>query len=466
MPQSTENQLRFEPLDGLTVRADFDGGALSSDFGPLLLRSVDRQVGLSERLAGALADDRHPSYVTHSTSDLIAQRVYQIACAYEDGNDADELRHDPVFQMGMGRQPLAEASELASGATLSRLENAASSKDAYRMAAAFVDQFLASYAEPPEAIVLDMDHTDDATHGQQALAFYNQHYGGFCYLPLLLFEGLSGKFITAALRPGKRPSGAENARIIKRVLRRIRQAWPDTHILLRGDGHFANPELMALTEQDPNLDFLFGLAGNSRLNRIAEPYLEANRRKHATRCEQARRRGDAPPQATRTYEELAYAASSWPIQPRVIVKAEVMSLGANPRYVVTSLSEPDPELLYQELYTARGQDENFIKMVKNDLAADRTSASRFWANQMRLLFSCAAYVLHHTLRTEVLAHTELSRAQPTSVILKLFKLAVRVVPYKDRIKLHLPTGCPVQGLLHQAAEILYQVRRPPRPQPT
>jgi hypothetical protein len=465
MPQSTENQLRFEPVDGLTVRADFDGGALSSDFGPLLLRSVDCQIGLTERLASTLTDDRHPSYVTHSTSDLIAQRVYQIACAYEDGNDANTLRHDPIFQMGMGRRPLAADSELASGATLSRLENATSREDAYRMGAAFVDQFLASYAEPPETIVLDMDHTDDTTHGQQALSFYNHHYGGFCYLPLMLFEGLSGRFITAALRPGKRPSGAENASIIKRVLHRIRQAWPDTHILLRGDGHFANPELMALTEQDPNLDFLFGLAGNSRLNRLAEPYLEANRRKHATRCEQARRLGEAPPQATRTYEELAYAAKSWPFQPRVVVKAEVMSLGANPRYVVTSLTEPAPEVLYQELYTARGQDENFIKMVKNDLAADRTSASGFWANQMRLLFSCAAYVLHHALRTQVLAHTELSRAQPTSVILKLFKLAVRVVPYKDRIKLHLPTGCPVQGLLHQATEILYQAGRSIRPQP-
>ena len=436
---------------------------MASDFGPLLLRSVDRQIGLTERMAEAFADNRHPSYITHSTSDLIAQRVYQIASAYEDGNDANELRHDPVFQMGLNRRPLAEGSELASGATLSRLENTASSMDAYRLASAFVDQFLASYAEPPEAIVLAMDHTDDATHGQQALAFYNHHYRSFCYLPLLLFEGLSGRFITAALRPGKRPSGAENASIIKRVLRRIREAWPNTHILLRGDGHFANPELMALTEGDPYLDFLFGLAGNSRLNRLAESYLDANRKHHAARRNEAHRLGEPAPQATRTYEELAYAAGSWPFQPRVVVKAEVMSLGANPRYVVTSLTEPDPELLYRELYTSRGQDENFIKMVKNDLAADRTSASGFWANQMRLLFSCAAYVLHHALRTEVLAHTELSRAQPTSVILKLFKLAVRVVRYKDRIHLHLPTGCPVQGLLHQTTEILYRVRRPPRP---
>lgn len=465
MSQSTKNPLRFESINGLTVRADFDGGALSSDIGPLMLRSVDRQIGLTERLAGAIADPRHPSYIDHSMADLVAQRIYQIACAYEDGNDANSLRHDPVFQMGLERRPLDEGNELASGATLSRLENAASRKDAYRMAAAFVDQFLASYSEPPEAIVLDMDHTDDATHGQQALSFYNHHYGGYCFLPLLLFEGLSGQFITAALRPGKRPTGVENASILKRVLRRIRQTWPDTRILLRGDGHFANPELMALATADPETDFLFGLAGNSRLNRLAQPAIEANRHRHAARCDQARRLGEAPPRATRTYEELDYAAGSWPVRPRVIVKAEVMGLGANPRFVVTSLTEPDPELVYRELYTARGQDENFIKAVKNDLAADRTSAAGFWANHLRLLFSCGAYVLHHALRTEVLAHTELARAQPSTVIMKLFKLAVRVVRYTDRVKLHLPTGCPLQELLHQATEILYRIRRAPRPQP-
>ncbi|HYW76923.1 MAG TPA: IS1380 family transposase [Gammaproteobacteria bacterium] len=453
--------IRFKPVAGQTVRGDFDGGALSSDLGPLLLRSVDEQIGLTERLAAAIADQRHPAYVTHPVADLLAQRIYQVASAYEDGNDANTLRFDPMFQMGLGRQPLDEDSALASGATFSRLENAVSAKDIYRMAAGFVDQFIAGYAEPPDAIVVDMDHTDDATHGQQAFCFYNHHYGGYCYLPLLLFEGLSGRFITAALRPGKRPSGAENAMIIKRVLARLRQAWPDTHILLRGDSHFANPELMALTVDDPLTDFLFGLGGNARLNRLAAPILENTQRQHAERCREAARLGARPPQATRTYEELTYAAGSWPITPRVILKAEVMALGANPRYVVTSLTDPDPEMLYATLYTARGEDENYIKALKNDLSADRTSDSGFLANHLRLFYAAAAYVLHHSLRTEVLAHTELAQAQPSTVIVKLFKIAVRVVRCKDRIKLHLPTGCPVAGLLTRVTEILYRVNLPP-----
>lgn len=254
--------------------------------------------------------------------------------------------------------------------------------------------------------------------------------------------------------------------IISRVLRRLRQAWPDTHILLRGDSHFSNPELMALAVDDPLTDFLFGLGGNAKLNRLAATTLAANQQWHARRCREAERLGIAAPQATRTYTELTYAAGSWPITPRVILKAEAMALGMNPRFIVTSLTEPEPELLYSELYTARGQDENYIKVLKNDLAADRTSDSAFVANHLRLFYAAAAYVLHHSLRRDVLQHTELAQAQPSTVIVKLFKIAVRVVRYKDRIKLHLPTGCPVARLLQRVAEILYRVQSPPLgPQP-
>jgi len=428
----------------------------------MILRGVDRQIGLTERLAEAFSDRRHGSYVKHPLRTLFAQRTYQIACAYEDGNDANALRSDPVFKLGLEQRPLDKDNDLASAPTFSRLENGASTKDIYRLAQAFVDQFIASYAKPPKLIVLDMDHSEDATHGQQQLSFYNHHYRSYCYLPLFLFEGISGKFITAALRPGKRPKGAENAMIVGRVLKRLRAAWPETHIVLRGDGHFANPELMALALDDPHTDFIFGLTGNAVLSRLAAPFLETNRRHHEIACENARKTDSPMPHATRTYHEVDYQAGSWPQAFRVVLKAEVMSLGDNPRFVVTSLEQPTPELLYRELYCARGQDENFIKMVKNDLASDRTSDHRFLANHLRLFFSCAAYVLHHALRTEVLAHTELARAQPATVILKLFKLAVRVVQYKDRIKLHLPTHCPVKSLLYTVTEILFQAR-PPTP---
>ncbi len=390
----------------------------------------------------------------------MAQRIYQIAFGYEEGNDANALRKDARFKLGVDRKPPDPDSDLASAPTFSRLENAATPRNVYRMAHAFIDQFIASYPKPPAVIVLDMDHSEDATHGQQELAFYNHHYRNHCYLPLFIFEGLSGKFVTAALRAGKRLTGAENAMIFKRVLKRLRTAWPDTHIVLRGDGHFANPELMQFALDDPHTDFIFGLTGNRVLSHFAQPLLEATRKQHEVRCENARRTQGALPHSTRTYHEVDYAAHSWPQTFRVVLKAEVMSLGDNPRYVVTSLDLPTPENLYRDLYCARGQDENFIKMIKNDLASDRTSDHRFLANHMRLFFSCAAYVLHHALSTEVLVHTELAKAQPATVILKLFTLAVRVVQYKDRIKLHLPSGCPVKQLLSKVAEILYQVGAP------
>lgn len=463
MKESTPGQLRFPATAGFTVRADFDGGALSTDFGAVLLCGVERQTGLIARLAGAIRDRRHPSYIDHSVYALLRQRIYQTACGYVDGNDANSLRRDPMFKLALGQAPLAEGNDLASGPTFSRLENALSRKDIYRLAQAFVEAFIASYATAPSVIVLDMDHSEDRTHGQQELAFYNHHYASHCYLPLFLFEGLSGKLITALLRPGKRPTGKENAAIIKRVLRLIRQAWPDTHIVLRGDGHFANPELMALCDDDEQLDFLFGLAGNRALCPKAQPLLKAARRLHQSRCENARRVGSSPPTATRLYEDIdGYQAGSWPRAYRVVLKAEVMARGDNPRFVVTSLADPAPEALYRDLYCARGQDENFIKAVKNDLASDRTCDHAFLANHLRLFYACAAYGLIHSLRDNTLCHTQWARAQPLSIILKLFKLAVRVVQYKDRIKLHLPSACPVKGLLHRVSELLYRAR-PPTP---
>jgi hypothetical protein len=273
----------------------------------------------------------------------------------------------------------------------------------------------------------------------------------------LIFEGLSGKFVTAALRTGKRPTGTENAMILKRVLERLCTAWPETRIILRGDRHFAHPELMQLALDDPAIDFIFGLAGNGALSPRAEPFLVP----HRCRFENARRSGLPLTIASHTDHEIAYQAATWPHAFRVILKAEVTTCGDNPRFIVTSLDLPTPTGLYRDLYSARGQDENFIKMLKNDLASDRTSDHRFRANHLRLFFSCAAYVLHQALRTEILVHTELAKAQPITVMLKLFKLAVRVVAYKDRIKLHLPTSFPFKDLLRRVTDLLFLTQPPP-----
>ena len=337
-----------------------------------------------------------------------------------------------------------------------------------------------SNAKPPAVSVLDMDHSEDAAHGQQEQIFYNHHYGSHCYLPLFIFEGLSGKFITAALRPGKRPTGAGNAAIVKPVLKRLRAVWPE------------NPHHPARRQplRQPGADATgtgytphrFPLWPGRQCRPVAarpKPFRETARQLHATHCELARRNRQTEPSATRIYHDLNYRAKTCPKAFRVVLKAEVMALGDNPRFVVTSLDSPSPESLYRDLYCARGQDDKsagqpictrgarrvryrdiphdyWIKMIKNDLASDRTSDHRFLANHLRMFFACAAYVLHQTLRTEVLVHTEFAKAQPSTVIVKLFKIAVRVVQYKDRVKLHLPSSCPVKALLHR----IFQVPEP------
>jgi len=466
----TPEQLHLPPAAGFTVRADFSAGEVSSDLGALVLSAVDRRIGLIDRLTGAIADSRDPRYITHPLRDLLTQRVFQIACGYEDGNDANALRHDPLFKLAAGRAPLDAEQALASGATFSRLEGAVRRSDIYRLAQALVEQFIAGYAEAPRTITLDLDHTDDATYGQQALSFYNHHYGHHCYLPLLVFEAHSGALVSAVLRPGKRPTGAENAMIMKRVLTVLRRHWPQTHILLRGDGHFSNPELMALIQADGNADFIFGLAGNPVLTRQAEGLMK-NVRAHAALNRALAARGLRPAAAAvRHVGEFDYQARSWPRAFRVVLKAEVLTGSAitpakdNQRYVVTSLRGPSPRTLYQQDYCGRGQAENLIKQVKSDLKSDRTSASSFLANFARLLLSAAAYVLHQQLRHLGLQGTPLATAQPKTVILALFKIAVRVKQYKDRVLLQLPSSCPLKGLLAQLCKRLYPAKRM-RPMP-
>lgn len=461
----TPEQLRFPPAAGYTVRADFDGGEISSDLGALLLGAVDRRIGMIDRLTAAIVDSRDPRYITHPLRDLLTQRVFQIGSGYEDGNDANTLRGDPLFKLAAERAPLDTNNLLACGATHSRLEGALRRSDIYRMARALVLQFIAGYSSAPASITLDLDHTDDATHGQQELAFYNHHYGHYCYLPLLVFEAHSGALVTAILRPGKRPTGAENAMIMKRVLDLLRQHWPHTHIVLRGDGHFSNPELMELIVADGNADFIFGLPGNAVLSRKAEGLMK-NARGHLALRRSLSDQSLGPAVASlRLFGEFEYAAKSWPQAFRVVLKAEVLPGSGgmpdkdNERFVVTSMRGPSPRTLYQQDYCARGQAEGWIKQVKCDLKSDRTSASSFLANFGRLLFAAAAYVLHQQLRQLGLQDTALATAQPKTVILSLFKIAVRVKQYKDRVLLHLPSACPVKAILAKVCGRLYPTNR-------
>jgi Transposase DDE domain group 1 len=256
--------------------------------------------------------------------------------------------------------------------------------------------------------------------------------------------------VAAVLRPGKRPTGAENAMILRRVLTLIRRHFPDTHILVRGDGHFSGPEMQGMIDMMPNIDFIFGLPGNAKLQALAEP--TKLRACDLWACVQTQ---DMVPQAVRLFDEFSYAADSWPKAWRVLLKAEVMAQGENPRFVVTSLTGLDADMLYEDVYCGRGQSENFIKHLKTDLASDRTSCTSFLANCLRLLLHAAAYILHQQLRQHALQHTALSQAQPSTVIASLFKIAVQVRQTRQRILLHLPSACPVKQILHTLAELLF-----------
>jgi hypothetical protein len=248
--------------------------------------------------------------------------------------------------------------------------------------------------------------------------------------------------------------------ILVRLLSYLRRHWPRTHILVRGDSHFATPEVIEVMAHRHFTDCIFGVAGHAILLRQAAPVIQEARWLHQQRTVRAQAHGECPPASSRVYEEFSYAAASWSQPWRVIVKAAVMAAGDNPRFVVTSLEAPTPQQVYEELYCARGNCENAIKAVKCDLHSDRTSATTFLANAMRLLLSCAAYILHHALRTHTLAHTPLATAQPSTLILTLFKVATQVKQYKDRILLHLPTSCPVKALLHRVTTLLYVVPVP------
>jgi hypothetical protein len=248
--------------------------------------------------------------------------------------------------------------------------------------------------------------------------------------------------------------------ILVRLLSYLRRHWPDTHILVRGDSHFATPEVIDVITSYRGMDFVFGLASNAVLLRQAAPVLHAARRLHQQRMALAQRHDACPPASSRLYEEFPYAAQSWTQPWRVVLKAEVMQADDNPRFVVTSLEAPTPQMLYEDLYCARGNCENDIKAVKNDLHSDRTSATTFLANAMRLLLACAAYLLHHALRTHTLHHTALAQAQPSTIILTLFKVAAQVKQYKDRILLHLPSACPVKALLYRVTTLLCAIPEP------
>jgi hypothetical protein len=423
----------LSPVQGKAVVARFDGGRLSSEGGLLALREIERRLGLAERLAGCLKDPRMPAKVVHRLAEIIRFRLLMIAAGYEDGNDADALRVDPMFKVALDRLP--SGAELCSQSTISRLENLPDVRALLRLARAFVEQYCGSFRAVPKRIVLDIDDTFDRVHGGQQLRLFNAHYDDYGFQPIVVFDG-EGRFVTALLRPGKRPSGVEVRGFVRRLVGAIRSRWPRVAILLRADSHYAAPEVFDWCRAN-RVDWLFGLAGNAALLR----HVTALEKSTAQRFMAAPNRGKV-----RRFTQFYDAAQSWRRVERIIARVEAGPEGTDTRFIVTNLEAGRAKYLYQRLYCARGQAENHIKAWKSHLAADRTSCHAAEANQFRLFLHAGAYWLLWSMR-RVMPKPSLWRVMQFDTLrLRLIKIAARVVELKTQLKIHLPSSAPDQAI--------------------
>jgi hypothetical protein len=434
----------FAPVGRRQVVGDFDGGAITSDGGALLLGQTDRVIKLVERFAGCFRDARCPALIEHAVETLVGQRVFSIALGYEDLNDHDDLRHDPVMAVLAGKLAAKRqgCAPVAGKATLNRLELSRAEPTRYKkiahdgaaIEALLVDLFLDSLKAAPQEVVLDLDATDDPLHGDQEGRFFHGYYDCYCYLPLYIFCG--DQLLASKLRPSNIDGAAGSLEEVARIVGQIRQRWASTRIVLRADSGFARDALMAWCEEN-DVDYIFGLARNSRLvATICDELAEAAEESRQTH------------KPARRFKDFVWTTrSSWSRERRVIAKAEWTQGQANPRFIVTSLTNEDGDArkLYEELYCARGEMENRIKECQLDLFADRTSAATMAANQLRLWFASMAYVLVESTRRIALKTTQLANATCGTIRLKLFKIAALVSVSVRRIKFAFASGYPVKA---------------------
>jgi Transposase DDE domain group 1 len=462
--QSTAAAFHFQTPSALSIEAAFDGGHISSDGGSLLLAEVERHTGVLARLAACFRDHRDPDLIEHTVPQLIAQRVYGIALGYEDLNDHDRLRFDPLLAALVGKDdPLGQSrarpedrgKPLAGKSTLNRLEltpadagpNARYQKVVHKPEAIeqlFVEVFLDAHATPPEEIILDLDATDDPLHGEQEGRFFHGYYDCYCYLPLYIFCG--DHLLCAKLRTAEHGAAFGALEVLQRVVTQIRRVWPAVRILVRGDSDFGTEDIMAWCEGSQQVDYVFGLQSNSRLlETIGREMMWAHIGWLQTGV------------AWREWADFDYQTrKSWTRPRRVVAKAEYLPGGANPRFVVTSLaaSTHPPQTLYEGSYCERGDTENRIKEQKLDLASGRTSTSKLRANQLRLWFSATAYVLVSGLRRLGLAGTPLARAQCGSLRQRLLKIGAWVRVTAQRVRVALTEAFPLRALFARACAAL------------
>lgn len=434
MTNCTQESFAFPVLNRRHIEANFNGGDITSNGGVLLLRQVDRRMGLSEAVARVLEDPRRQASCVHDGLSLLRQRLYGLALGYEDLNDHQQIRTDLALQTAVERETV-----LASSATLCRWENRADREAAWQLHEVLVEQFIASFKRAPKTLILDFDATDDAVHGKQEGRFFHGYYDHYCFLPLYVF--CKHQLLVSYLRPSK-IDGAKHAwAVLALLVKRLRQEWPKVTILFRGDSGFCRWRMLAWCDRH-GVDYIVGIAKNQRLNARIQPQLDEAAQRFAETGE-----------PVRAFTDFAYAAGSWDRPRRVIAKAEHLTKGSNPRYVVTNL-EGDAQALYEKLYCARGDMENRIKEQQLDLFADRTSCQRWWPNQFRLLLSSLAYTLLEAIRRLALKGTELANAYVGTLRLKLLKIGGVILRNTRRIRFLLSSACPHQSLFfHVAARL-------------
>ena len=448
---TTTECLLFPDIFDRPVVAKFDERQGSSDGGAVLLKAADRRLGLTEALAACLEDGRQPGKVRHELQELLTQRVMAIACGYEDANDAARLACDPVHKLLVGRDPV-KGEDLASQPTLSRFENTPDRKELFRMAEALADSVIERHRKRlhgrARRITIDLDPTDDPTHGQQQFTFFNRHYDCYCYLPVvafLTFDKEPDQYLVAAvLRPGNVSGSCGAVGILRRLIARLREAFPKAKFSVRLDGGFTAPEVLAFLDDQPRLEYVVTIASNQVLDRLVEPAMR-----------EARRLSKESGETEHIYGEFRYKTQkSWKYKRRIIYKAEVTrhpnrDPKDNPRFVVTNMKQ-SPQWLYEDVYCQRGDIENRIKELHYGMEIGRTSCTDFWANQFRVLMTAAAYVLMEELRMRV-ARTNSARAQASTLRERFLKIGVQVVSSVRRIVLHFPQAFPFRDTFSRLA---------------
>jgi len=445
----TENftpRLDLFPIQGKTIELAFNGERISSDGGLLLLREIDKELNLLSSASNCILDGRDERYIDYSVKELLVQRVFQIAAGYEDCNDCNDLREDMILKICAGRLPQSD-NDLASQPTMSRLENSVTRSDLFRLGKCLIDNFIDSYSETPSVIILDCDDTNNDTYGQQELALFNNYYNEYCYMPLHIYEGLSGKLITTILKPGRRNKQVNIARLLQKLISYLRAQWPETKIIVRGDSHFASKDFMDWAGKEYNVGFVTGLTGNAKLNELARVTIESSQREYNQYHKPVKR-----------YHSFMYKAESWENYQRVIVKVEVSAMGTNIRYIVTDQYDYRTRDLYEKGYCARASMELRIKDHKLYLKSDRSSCTKFTANQFRLFLHSMAYILIHTLQKELLKGSEYANATMKTIQLKIIKTAAWVKEMKTRIKIELPKFCPTKDEQIKSFEMLMLLR--------